>query len=69
MESKDKRCEVYADAYALYLATAEVRPVSAEESAAAAGAALFLRVYCGWTGPRGVAVNDSNGVPVIQPPK
>lgn len=69
MDTQEKRCATYGDMYALYLATVEVRPVSAEESAAAAAAAIFLRAYCGWTGPRGIAVTDTNGVPVIMPPK
>ncbi|MDX1996320.1 MAG: hypothetical protein SF066_01265, partial [Thermoanaerobaculia bacterium] len=38
---KDKRCATYADVYTLYLASTEVRPVSKEESAAAAAAAIF----------------------------
>lgn len=65
MEDKDKRCATYADVYTLYLSSTEVRPVSKEESAAAAAAAIFLRTYCGWTATRG---NDANGVPVIVPP-
>lgn len=77
---KDKRCATYADVYTLYLASTEVRPVSKEESAAAAAAAIFLRTYCGWTGKtttpatkgtRGAKPEpeiDANGVPIIYPP-
>ena len=73
---KDKRCATYADVYTLYLASTEVRPVSKEESAAAAAAAIFLRTYCGWTGNTTAATKgakpkpevDANGVPIIDPP-
>lgn len=71
MEDKEKRCSTYADVYTLYLATTEIRPVSKEESAAASVAAIFLRTYCGWSGPRsgpGISTVDSNGVPILYPP-
>ena len=79
MPDKDKRCATYADVYTLYLASTEVRPVSKEESAAAAAAAIFLRTYCGWTGNTTAAAKgvkgakpepevDANGVPIIHPP-
>jgi len=48
---KTARCENYESIYTLYLSTVATRPVSKEESAAAAVAAIFLRMYCGWTGP------------------
>jgi hypothetical protein len=71
MDSKEKRCSTYADAYTLYLSTTEIRPVSKEEAAAAATAAIFLRTYCGWVGPKdGITPSeDANGVPVIFPPE
>ena len=67
-EGKARRCTAYSEVYSLYLASAEVRQPSKEEIAGAAAAALFLRIYCGWVGPRGVEVNDANGVPVIVQP-
>lgn len=73
---KDQRCATYADAYALYIGTTAVRTPSKEEVAAAAGAAIFLRAYCGWTGNTTAATKganpkpevDANGVPIIYPP-
>lgn len=62
---KDKQCATYAEVYELYVPTADVRPVSKEEVAAATAAAIFLRSYCGWTATRG---NDSNSVPILRPP-
>lgn len=63
---KERRCGMYANAYAIYTATSEFREVSADEKAAALKAVEFLKVYCGWRATRAV---DKNGVPVIQPPK
>lgn len=71
MKDKEQRCATYGDAYSLYLATTAVRPVSKEESAGAAAAAIFLRAYCGWVGPKagpGSSTVDSNGVPILYPP-
>ena len=71
METKQQRCSAYSDAYAVYLATAEIRDVSQDEKRAAVTAAIFLRTYCGWTAPRGAPADttDKNGVPVIYPPR
>lgn len=67
--SKPDRCGYYSDAYSLYLSTTTLRPVSKEESSSAAAAAIFLRTYCGWTGPKGSPFDvDENGVPIVFPP-
>jgi hypothetical protein len=71
MKDKEQRCATYGDVYSLYLATTAVRPVSKDESAGAAAAAIFLRAYCGWVGPKagpGSSTVDSNGVPILYPP-
>lgn len=68
------RCESYAAIYSAYLAASAAREVGSEEIAAAAAAAAFLSLYCGWSSPkptpgsRGPAPVDQNGVPIILPP-
>lgn len=71
LDTKEKRCTAYSDAYSLYLATAEIREVSKDEKAAASAAAIFLRTWCGWTAPKGgpSGTVDKNGVEIVYPPK
>lgn len=72
--TKADRCEKYVSVYQLYLASTAVRPVSKEETAAAAAAALFLTTYCGWhgetaaPGAKAGPPRTVHGVPVIFPP-
>lgn len=47
--SQADRCETYAAVYSLYTATAPLREVSKDEAAAAAVAAAFLSLRCGWS--------------------
>jgi hypothetical protein len=68
---RTERCTHYSAIYEAYLTTTTLRPVSKEEAAAAAVAAVFLRTYCGWSGPKAGSmtdVEDANGVPNVFPP-
>lgn len=79
VDTKQDRCALYEQVYTAYLASTQIgRPLSSEEVMAATGAALFLRLYCGWLpesnnagGAKRGRVSDAvdaNGVLVIKKP-
>lgn len=61
-------CARMEKAYSLYQASLlSGREVSKDEANAAAAAATYLTLYCGWQGQK--AVTDVNGVAIVAPPK